>query len=128
MLRLVIFGCFIIIFFCGCQGKIVKVSDVSLTEVQIDHIESRTNYLAFKLKLSKEQREEVKNVLILFSKEIQAIKFSDISESKKISAITKIVRDYDLRLKDILSKEQYKQYSEFKINHIKRVNKKLNLK
>jgi len=126
MYRVIIILGIVVLFLSGCRTKKIKASDINLTEVQRDHIEKRIDYMTVRLRLTKKQQFEVRQALTFFSKEIQAIRLSNISGNRRIDEVKKVVKVYEKSLKEILTEDQYRKYYKLKWDHIRKIQQNSN--
>ena len=98
----------------GCISKAIEPDKITLTEVQLDHIDNRVTTLSGELKLSKSQAVKVKQALSAFIRTKQAIREANISGGRKLKELKKAAADYETALKKVLSNEQYNLYYRYK--------------
>ena len=98
----------------GCSTKVADPDKITLTEVQLDHIDNRIKTLSDELKLSSSQAIEVKKALSGFTRAKQAIREAKISGGRKLKELKKAAADYEAALKKVLSNEQYNRYYRYK--------------
>lgn len=72
------------------------------------------DFLAKKLSLTAEQREQVGQINRKYAREVDSILLSDDYRSKKVRRFNSAMKNKDRELKKVLSKEQYQMYEKIR--------------
>jgi len=72
------------------------------------------DFLAKKLSLTAEQREQVGQINRKYAREVDSILLSDDYRSKKVRRFKSAMKNKDRELKKVLSKEQYEMYEKIR--------------
>ncbi len=75
---------------------------------------AQEDFLAKKLSLTAEQREQVGQINRKYAREVDSILLSDDYRSKKVRRFKSAMKNKDRELKKVLSKEQYEMYEKIR--------------
>jgi len=104
--------------FLGCGNKNASKKPEMQNLVEETPAEEKApvqeDFLAKKLSLTAEQREQVGQINRKYAREVDSILLSDDYRSKKVRRFKSAMKTKDRELKKVLSKEQYEMYKKIR--------------
>ena len=100
------------LFLIGTNTTFAQSGGANLTEEQKEEIKKNVEEYAAALDLSEDQRPKFEDITQKYAKQMKAVKNSGARRMSKFKEVKSIRKNKDAEMKALLSKDQYKFYSD----------------